>query len=184
MPWQSSATDSDEALGVFLTVMPASSAYFTSMLSTPTPPRMMSLSLPPFASSMWLARTLVLERTTTASNSAQRSAQLIRLIELLDNFVTCFAQLRHSGLVHSIGNENAHDKLSLFSVVMGFLCQTRRDRFAAPYEVAGNSDSIGGCGRREIFRQDKVWKAKEYFVYFSFFKPKDWRKDPPSVVGD
>ena len=45
---------------------------------------------------------------------AQRSAQLIRLIELLDNFVTCLAQLRHSGLVHSIGNENSHDTISLF----------------------------------------------------------------------
>ena len=44
----------------------------------------------------------------------QRSAQLIRLIKLLNDFVTCLAQLRHSGLVHSIGNENSHDTISLF----------------------------------------------------------------------
>ena len=59
----------DRARGVFFTVMPQDSAYLTSILSTPTPPRMMSLSLPVLASSMWLARTLVLERTTTASKS-------------------------------------------------------------------------------------------------------------------
>ena len=68
-PMASSATELEEARGVFFTVMPASSAYFTSMLSTPTPPRMMSFSRPPLASSMWLARTLVAERTTTASAS-------------------------------------------------------------------------------------------------------------------
>ena len=45
---------------------------------------------------------------------AKGSAQLIRLIKLLNDFVTCFAQLRHSGLVHSIGNENSHDMISLF----------------------------------------------------------------------
>ena len=44
----------------------------------------------------------------------QRSAQLIRLIKLLNDFVTCLAQLRHSGLVHSIGNKNSHDTISLF----------------------------------------------------------------------
>ena len=38
-------------------------------VSTPTPPRMMSRNLPPAASSMCWARTLVALRTTTASNS-------------------------------------------------------------------------------------------------------------------
>lgn len=32
--------------------------------------------------------------------------------------------------------------------------------------------------RRGIFRQVKVWKTKEYFVYFLFFKPQNWRKRP------
>ena len=43
----------------------------------------------------------------------QGSAQLIRLIELLDDLVACLAQLRHGGLVHSISYENTHDKISL-----------------------------------------------------------------------
>ena len=68
-PIASSATELEEAFGVFFTVMPLSSAYFTSMLSTPTPPRIISFNLPPFASSMWLARTFVALRTTTASKS-------------------------------------------------------------------------------------------------------------------
>ena len=29
----------------------------------------------------------------------------------------------------------------------------------------GSSDEISGCGRREIFRQDKVWKMAECFAY-------------------
>ena len=47
-----SATDWEEAPGVLRTAMPFSSAYLTSMLSTPTPPRMISFSLPPLASSI------------------------------------------------------------------------------------------------------------------------------------
>ena len=43
----------------------------------------------------------------------QGRAQLIRLIELLDDLVACLAQLRHGGLVHSISYENTHDKISL-----------------------------------------------------------------------
>ena len=53
----------------------------------------------------------------------QGCAQLIRLIELLDDLVACLAQLRHCGLVHSISYENTHDKISLY-----LFCEIRRDR--------------------------------------------------------
>ena len=67
----SSATEAEEAAGVFRTVMPFSSAYFTSILSTPTPPRMMSLRRPAAAaSSITGTRTLVALRTTMTSKSA------------------------------------------------------------------------------------------------------------------
>jgi len=115
---------------------------------------------------------------------AQRSAQLIRLIELLDNFVTCFAQLRHSGLVHSIGNENAHDKLSLFSVVMGFLCQTRRDRFAAPYEVAGTLTQSAAVDGERFFVKTRFGKRRNTLCISRFSNRRIGGKDPPSVVGD
>ena len=48
----SSATALEEARGVFLTVMPAASAHFTSILSTPTPARMISFSRLSLASSI------------------------------------------------------------------------------------------------------------------------------------
>ena len=35
---------------------------------------------------------------------------------------------------------------------------------------------FGKSIRREILLQDKVWKMQEYFVYFKFFKPQNWRK--------
>jgi len=40
----------------------------------------------------------------------------------------------------------------------------------------GNTAQFGKQIRREIFHQGKVWKAKEYFVYFSLFKPQNWWK--------
>ena len=40
---------------------------------------------------------------------AQSLAQLIRLVELLHHLVTQLAQLRHSGLVHTVSNQNTHD---------------------------------------------------------------------------
>ena len=46
---------------------------------------------------------------------AQRRAQLIRLVELLDDLMPQLAELRHGLLVHSIGNENTHTIISLFS---------------------------------------------------------------------
>ncbi len=46
-------------------------------------------------------------------------------------------------------------------------------RFA---EIPGSSESIGKSGQREIFCQAEVRKTQEYFVYFKFFEPKDWRK--------
>ena len=52
----------------------------------------------------------------------------------------------------------------------------RKEYIDALREIMGCSDEILGCGWREIFRQDKAWKTKEYFVYFSFFKPQYWRK--------
>ena len=48
----SSATALEEARGVLRTAMPAASAYFTAMLSTPTPARMMSLRRLPLAASI------------------------------------------------------------------------------------------------------------------------------------
>ena len=49
----SSATALEDARGVFFTVMPAASAYFTAMLSTPTPARTMSFRRLPLAASIW-----------------------------------------------------------------------------------------------------------------------------------
>ena len=39
----------------------------------------------------------------------QGGAQLIGLIELLDHLVAHFTQLRHSGLIHTVGNQNTHN---------------------------------------------------------------------------
>ena len=44
---------------------------------------------------------------------AQGCAQLIGLIELLNDLVPQLAQLRHCLLVHTISYENTHDKISL-----------------------------------------------------------------------
>ena len=33
---------------------------------------------------------------------------------LLNDLMACFTQLRHGLLVHTVGNENTHDKISLF----------------------------------------------------------------------
>ena len=49
--------------------MPALSAYFTAMLSTPTPARMMSFKRLPLAASIWGSLILVAERMITASKS-------------------------------------------------------------------------------------------------------------------
>ena len=73
--------------GCCCTAMPFSSAYLTSMLSTPTPPRMMSFSLPPLASSMWLAADLGLGADHHGVKVPQGGAQLIGLIELLHHLV-------------------------------------------------------------------------------------------------
>ncbi len=40
----------------------------------------------------------------------------------------------------------------------------------------GNTAQFGKQIRREIFRQVKVWKVQEYFVYFKLFKPQNRRK--------
>ena len=40
----------------------------------------------------------------------------------------------------------------------------------------GSTTQFGKKPRREIFRQVKVWKAKEYCMYFELFKPQNWRK--------
>ena len=45
---------------------------------------------------------------------AQGCAQLFGSIELLNDLMACFTQLRHGLLVHTVGNENTHDKISLF----------------------------------------------------------------------
>ena len=58
---------------------------------------------------------------------AQRRAQLIRLVELLDDLMPQLAELCHGLLVHSIGNENTHTIISLYN-----RCGTRRDKTAAP----------------------------------------------------
>ena len=65
----SSATALEEARGVFLTSMPASSAYFTAMLSTPTPARTISFRRLPLAASICGSLIFVAERIITASNS-------------------------------------------------------------------------------------------------------------------
>ena len=65
----SSATALEEARGVLRTAMPALSAYFTAMLSTPTPARMMSFKRLPLAASIWGSLILVAERMITASKS-------------------------------------------------------------------------------------------------------------------
>ena len=38
----------------------------------------------------------------------QGGAQLIRLIELLNDLVTHLTELRHGGLIHAVGNQNTH----------------------------------------------------------------------------
>ena len=37
--------------------------------------------------------------------------------------------------------------------------------------------------RREIFRQGKIWKAKEYWMSFELFKPQNWRKRSGETRG-
>ena len=64
-PRASSATEVDDADGVFITRTPSASAASTSMLSTPTPPRTMTLRC--LAAATWCAAIFVAERTTTAS---------------------------------------------------------------------------------------------------------------------
>ena len=44
---------------------------------------------------------------------AQSRTELIGLIELLDDLMARLAQLCHCLLVHTVGNENTHDKISL-----------------------------------------------------------------------
>ena len=61
----SSATDVDDADGVFITRTPSASAAATSMLSTPTPPRTITFRL--LAAATCCALIFVAERTTTAS---------------------------------------------------------------------------------------------------------------------
>ena len=46
----------------------------------------------------------------------QGLAQLLGLIELLNDLVTHFAQLRHGALVHTVGNQNTHDNFSFFKI--------------------------------------------------------------------
>ncbi|MFR1260922.1 MAG: hypothetical protein ACLSCX_09765, partial [Oscillospiraceae bacterium] len=40
----------------------------------------------------------------------------------------------------------------------------------------GNTAQFGKQIRRGIFHQGKVWKAEEYCMYFSLFKPQNWWK--------
>ena len=45
-------------------------------------------------------------------------AQLIRLVELLYDLVTHFTQLRHGGLIHTVGNKNTHGNNLLIKYVL------------------------------------------------------------------
>ena len=49
---------------------------------------------------------------------AQRGAELIRFIELLYDLVTHFTQLRHGGLIHTVGNKNTHGNNLLIKYVL------------------------------------------------------------------
>ena len=52
---------------------------------------------------------------------AQGLAQLIGLIELLDDLVAHLAQLRHRGLIHTVSNQNTHGNYLLlyYSLLWG-----------------------------------------------------------------
>ena len=38
----------------------------------------------------------------------------------------------------------------------------------------GNNDKPGKCGEQEILSQMKVWKTREYWMYFGFSKLHSW----------
>ena len=53
-------------------------------------------------------------------------------------------------------------------------------RFGIRLYSEGSSDLIGENWQREILSPDKVWKMREYCMYFPFFVPKAGAKDPLS----
>ena len=63
------------------------------------------------------------------------------------------------------------------------LCYAAQDAIIAEKRKMGSTARFGKQIRREIFRQVKIWKAQEYFVYFALFKPQNWRKRSAEARG-
>lgn len=68
---------------------------------------MMSLRRLSLAASICGSLILVALRMITTSKSRRGCAQLIGLIELLDDFISILAQLFHCASIHPIGNQNS-----------------------------------------------------------------------------